>query len=126
MTNIRRGEMWLVDFGKSDKLTSRQMGIRPAIIVANNMAAIHSPVLTVIPLSTNIRKCKLPTHVMLSSERDGILKPSYAMAEQIQTIDKTDMIKKLATITDQTMHRVENAIMIQLGLGMQQINTNVI
>lgn len=115
MTNVRRGDMWLVDFGKSDKVTSKQLGVRPAIVVSNSRANTYSPVVALLPLSTHINKAKLPTHVVMT-EQDGVIKPSFAMAEQIQTIDKTDMIKKLSTITDQTMYRIEKAMLIQLGL----------
>ena len=58
---MKRGEIWLVDFGEIDKTSSVQLGERPAIIVSNDVANKYSPVITVIPLSTNMKKAKLQT-----------------------------------------------------------------
>lgn len=120
---IKRGELWLVDFGKSDKLTHKQLGIRPCIILQNDIGNTYSPTTTVIPLSSNISKVRMSTHVILN-QHDGVIKPSFAMLEQIQTIDKTDLIKKLGAITEETMSQIGYAAMIQLGLVDCRVNVN--
>ena len=122
LKDIRRGDIWLVDFGKSDKVTSKQLGMRPAVVIQNNVGNRYAPTIIVIPLSSNINKAKLPTHVVFT-ESDGLQKPSFSMAEQVQTLDKLDFVKKLSKITPQTMKRVETSILV--SMGMFESNENV-
>lgn len=126
MNKLKRGDMFLIDFGNSDKATNKQLGVRPAIIVSNDLNNKYSPTIVAIPISSNMSKCKLPTHVRLSCTKDGTIKPSFAMAEQIQTVDKTDIIKKLSVVSDATMEAVDAAMMIQLGLVKCEIKQFVV
>ena len=86
----KRGDIYYVDFG--EKAGSEQGGVRPALVVSNNKANKHSPVVTVIPLSARVWKKKyLPTHVQIPLKKSsGLNKPSMALAEQVETLDKTD------------------------------------
>ena len=86
---MRRGEVYFVDFGK-DKTTHKQCGIRPAVIVSNNRGNGHGPTVTVVPLTGNIHKRpEMPTHVQIPlSSCIGLKRPSMALAEQVDTVDK--------------------------------------
>ena len=88
-----RLELWLVDLPKPDNDTHVQYGVRPAIVISNDAANENSPAITVIPLTSNRKKGQLPTHVFISNP--GLSCSSIALCEQIHSLDKGRMIKKL-------------------------------
>lgn len=98
---MRRGEVYFVDFGK-DKTTHKQCGIRPAVIVSNNRGNGHGPTVTVVPLTGNIHKRpEMPTHVQIPlSSCIGLKRPSMALAEQVDTVDKIKVKDKIGEIHD--------------------------
>lgn len=110
----RRGDIYYVDFGKTTG--SKQGGIRPALIVSNNRANKNSPVITVIPLTTKIRKkVYLPTHVRIRAA--GLPRPSMALAEQVESLDKCSLKEKIGEVTDAAvMEKVTAALQIQIGV----------
>ena len=113
----RRGDIYFVDFG--EKTGSEQSGIRPALVVSNNKANKHSPVVTVVPLSARVWKKKyLPTHVQIPIKKcRGLDKPSMALAEQVETMDKTRLGKKIGKVLDETiMEQITVALQIQIGV----------
>ena len=110
-----RLELWLVDLPKPDDNTHIQYGMRPAIVISNNKANENSPVVSVIPLTSNRKKGQLPTHVFISNA--GLSCSSIALCEQIQSLDKGRMLKKLGQITNPfTIRAVEYGLAVQLGL----------
>ncbi len=113
----KRGEIYYVDFGKNYN-SYKQSGIRPAIIVSNNKANKNSPVITVIPLTARIwKKRYLPTHVLIPQKViNGLDKESMALAEQVETLDKNLLIKKIGEIVDDmVMEQITVALQIQIG-----------
>ena len=110
-----RLELWLVDLPKPDNDTHVQYGVRPAIVISNDAANENSPAITVIPLTSNRKKGQLPTHVFVSNP--GLTCSSIALCEQIHTLDKSRMLKKLGQITNPfTIKAVEYGLAVQLGL----------
>ena len=110
-----RLELWLVDLPKPGDDTHVQYGVRPAIVISNDAANENSPAVTVIPLTSNRKKGQLPTHVFISNP--GLTCSSIALCEQIHTLDKSRMIKKLGQITNPfTIKAVEYGLAVQLGL----------
>ena len=110
-----RLELWLVDLPKPSDDTHVQYGVRPAIVISNDAANENSPAVTVIPLTSNRKKGQLPTHVSISNP--GLSRSSIALCEQIHTLDKSRMIKKLGQITNPfTIRAVEYGLAVQLGL----------
>ena len=112
----KRGDIYYVDFGK--KTGSEQSGIRPVLVVSNNKANKHSPVVTVVPLSARTWKKKyLPTHVQIPLKKcRGLDKPSMALAEQVETLDKTRLGEKNGEVLDETiMEQITVALQIQIG-----------
>ena len=110
-----RLELWLDALPNPRHATHVQYGVRPAIVISNDAANENSPAVTVIPLTSNRKKGQLPTHVFVSNP--GLTFSSIALCEQIHTLDKSRMIKKLGQITNPfTIKAVEYGLAVQLGL----------
>lgn len=115
---IDRGDIVYADFGVHPE-SSIQSGIRPAVVISNNKANSYSPVVTVIPLSSQVRKkLYLPTHLLIHSDKcAGLDKNSLALAEQLVSIDKRKILYKAGYITDKNvMEQLTTAIQIQIGV----------
>ena len=114
----KRGDIYFVDFGKNID-TRKQCGIRPVVVVSNNKANEHSPVITVVPLTSKIHKKRfLPTHVYIPvSAGCGLRCGSLALAEQVEAIDKDRLLDKKGYIaSDIIMEKITRAIQIQIGV----------
>ena len=114
----RRGDIYYADLGERQN-TSIQDGIRPVVIVSNDMANRHSPVITMIPLTGRIQKKRaLPTHVLIpQSVATGLSTASLALAEQVTTISKDRLLDYRGRITNpHIMDAIDRAIKIQLGV----------
>ncbi|WP_026478183.1 type II toxin-antitoxin system PemK/MazF family toxin [Alkaliphilus transvaalensis] len=112
----KRGDVYFVDFGDNKK-SKKQLGVRPVVIVSNNKANIHSPVITIVPLTSRIKKKFLPTHVYIpASSGSGLKSPSVALAEQVDSIDKNRLLEKRGNIASKAiMKKITKAIQIQIG-----------
>ncbi|SDB03918.1 type II toxin-antitoxin system PemK/MazF family toxin [Butyrivibrio sp. INlla16] len=115
MNDIKRGDIYLADLGEG--IGSEQHGVRPVLVVQNNIGNKYSPTVTVLPITTKIHKSRgLPTHVMID-HMGGLDEKSSIMAEQISTIDKTKLFTYIGTIPEDAMKKdINEAIRIQLGL----------
>lgn len=92
-----------------------QQGIRPVIIVSNNMNNKYSPVVNIVPLTSSLSKHDLPTHVNIQGY--GLTRPSIILGEQIITVDKKCLIEKVGTIIDRQMrNKIKRALMTQLDI----------
>lgn len=117
---MQRGDIWLIEFPFSQN--SIQRGIRPAILVSNNMANNHSGVLHVVPTTTK-NKNKLPTHVQITKDC-GLLNNSTALCEQSMLVSKEAFIKQVGVCDSYTTSKIDNALMVQFGLfnKMEQVS----
>ncbi|EQC0811994.1 type II toxin-antitoxin system PemK/MazF family toxin [Listeria innocua] len=114
----KRGDIYFVDFGKH-KDSKKQQGIRPVVVVSNNKANTHSPVITVVPLTSKIHKKRfLPTHVYIPvSSGSGLNSASVALAEQVDSIDKIRLLEKRGHINSKSiMDKITMAIQVQVGV----------
>ncbi len=113
----RRGEIYFCDMGTTEN-GSIQGGNRPVLIVSNDLANAHSPVITVVPLTGRTwKKRYLPTHVIIYHDSNsGLRSSSLALAEQITSINKSCLGEYKGYVDDQTMKAVEHALNVQLGL----------
>ncbi len=112
--NIRKGDIILVDFKKNKG--SEQNGVRPAIVVQNDIGNTHSPTTIVCPLTLQIKKTEA-THVALLPEECGILAPSTVLCEQIRAIDKSRIRRKVGQIRSAAkMSAIERTIILILNL----------
>ena len=109
--SIKRGEIWYADL--PDLGDSIQYGLRPVLIVSNDKCNKHSSVITVIPLTSVNKKRKQPTHIYIEHIE---LKGSVVICEQIITISKKRITRKLCKLNKEDMLRIEDGIKIQIGL----------
>ncbi len=114
----KRGDIYFVDFGENIGMR-KQSGIRPVVVVSNNKANEHSPIITVVPLTSKIHKKRfLPTHVYIPvSAGCGLSSGGLALAEQVESIDKDRLLAKKGSImSDIVMEKITKAIQIQIGV----------
>lgn len=114
MVFVRKGDIILVDFKKNEGC--EQNGIRPAIVVQNDMGNAHSPTTIVCPLTSQYKSMDA-THVVLFPEDCGILQPSIVLCEQIRVIDKSRIRRKVGyIITSCKLEAIEKKIMASCGI----------
>ena len=97
---------------------SMQGGLRPVVVVSNNMANRHSTVITVVPLSTKINKKRnLPTHVFVSAYKsEGLEQHSIALCEQVTALDYDRIIENMGKVDKDTLARITEAVQVQVGV----------
>jgi mRNA interferase MazF len=112
---IKRGDMFYADL--SPVIGSEQGGVRPVLIIQNNVGNKYSPTVIVSAITSQLNKNKLPTHIELGSEGYGLKSDSVVLTEQIRTIDKSRLKEKIGHIDDnQIMNKVNNALGVSFGL----------
>jgi mRNA interferase MazF len=111
---VKRGDIYYADL--SPVIGSEQGGIRPVLIIQNDMGNKYSPTVIIAAITSQINKAKLPTHVEISSEEYGLNKDSVILLEQVRTIDKRRLKDKIGHISSSLMESVDNAITISFGL----------
>jgi mRNA interferase MazF len=111
---VKRGDIFYADL--SPVVGSEQGGIRPVIVIQNDVGNKYSPTVIVAAITSQINKAKLPTHVEISSEAYGLNKDSVVLLEQVRTLDKRRLKEKIGHMTDEDMVLVDEALLISLGL----------
>lgn len=105
---VHKDEIWLADLGKSS--SSVQGGVRPVLVISNNIGNKYSPNVTVVPITSSTIKRQLPTHVKIVAEEVGFLKDSIAMFESKVTIDKeSGLIHKIMDIPSSYYGKMDKA-----------------
>jgi mRNA interferase MazF len=113
-TIVKRGDIFYADL--SPVVGSEQGGIRPVIILQNDIGNKYSPTIIIAAITSQINKAKLPTHVEISSEEYGLNKDSVVLLEQIRTLDKKRLKEKIGHMTEGDMKKVDTALLISVGL----------
>lgn len=111
---VKRGDIYYADL--SPVIGSEQGGVRPVLIIQNDIGNKYSPTVIITAITSQINKAKLPTHVEISSEEYGLNKDSVILLEQIRTIDKRRLKDRIGHINDELMVQVDQALMISLGM----------
>lgn len=113
---IKRGDIIIADLGQHE--TSIQSGIRPCVVMSNDMANRHSPVITVVPLTSKIHKKEyLPTHVFLNGYwNTGLGCHSLALCEQITSVAFSDILEVAGRVSERKMAEIGHAVGVQCGL----------
>ena len=106
--NIKRGDIYYADL--SPVIGSEQGGLRPVLIVQNDVGNKYSPTVIAAAITSKMSKTKLPTHIDVPGEDAGLAKDSIILLEQIRTIDKRRLKEKMGHLDDETMSSVNNAI----------------
>jgi len=112
---IKRGDIFYADL--SPVVGSEQGGIRPVLVVQNDIGNKYSPTVIAAAITSQINKAKLPTHIEISAQEYGLAKDSVILLEQIRTIDKQRIREKIGHLDDELMCFVNEAIQVSFGLG---------
>lgn len=112
MREIKRGDIYKADL--SPVVGSEQGGIRPVVIVQNDMGNRYSPTIIVVPITTRLDKKNLPTHTKINNS--SLLKESIALMEQIRTIDKSRLIEFIGVLNESEMNRITEALRISIDV----------
>lgn len=111
---VKRGELYFADL--SPVVGSEQGGIRPVLVVQNDIGNKYSPTVIAAAVTSKLNKAKLPTHIELCAKEYGLEKDSVVLLEQIRTIDKTRLKEKIGELSEIKMNQVNKAMMISLGV----------
>ena len=112
---IHRGEIYYADL--NPVVGSEQGGIRPVLIVQNDVGNRFSPTVIAAAITSQKDKARLPTHIQLNSTGSGLAKDSIVLLEQIRTIDKRRLKEHMGRLDEHSMARVNEALQISFGLG---------
>lgn len=112
--SVKRGEIYYADL--SPVVGSEQGGIRPVLIVQNDVGNKHSPTVIAAAITSQRDKSKLPTHIELNADKCGLQKDSIVLLEQIRTIDKKRLKERMGELDPTAMTRVNSALSISFGL----------
>ncbi|HOK18070.1 MAG TPA: type II toxin-antitoxin system PemK/MazF family toxin [Caldisericia bacterium] len=111
---IRRGEIYLVDLSSSSG--SEQSGLRPVLIIQNDIGNQHSPTVIIAAITSKVVEESYPIVIKVNEKEGGLDKESYVLLNQIRTIDKKRLIKKIGKLKRETMNKIDVALKISLGL----------
>ncbi|HHT97811.1 MAG TPA: type II toxin-antitoxin system PemK/MazF family toxin [Clostridiales bacterium] len=111
---IRRGDIFYADL--RPVIGSEQGGIRPVLIVQNDIGNKHSPTVICAAITSKMNKAKLPTHVEINAEKYGIIKDSVILLEQIRTIDKSRLKDKVCRLDNDVLKKIDKALIISFSL----------
>ena len=96
---------------------SEQGGIRPVLVIQNDVGNRYSPTVIVLAVTGQLNKARMPTHVPIDCEGTGLVKDSVILAEQIRTLDKRRLRERIGTLRPEVMARVGEAVKISLGFS---------
>lgn len=112
---IKRGDIYYADL--SPVVGSEQGGIRPVLIVQNDVGNKYSPTVIAAAITSQMGKARLPTHIELDAENCGLARDSVVLLEQVRTIDKKRLKERMGRLDDNSMNKVNQALSISFGLG---------
>ena len=112
--NIKRGDIYYADL--SPVVGSEQGGLRPVLIIQNDVGNKYSPTVIAAAITSRMEKAKLPTHIDLYADKVGLSKDSVVLLEQVRTIDKQRLKEKMGHLDDESMSDINNAIAVSFGL----------
>lgn len=119
---VKRGEIYYADL--SPVVGSEQGGVRPVLIVQNDIGNRYSPTVIVAAITSQCTKTKLPTHIEITSKKCGLSKNSVILLEQMRTLDKSRLKEKIGDLEEYYMNFVDGAIKLSLGLVLNSKNVS--
>ncbi|MBL4955166.1 type II toxin-antitoxin system PemK/MazF family toxin [Neobacillus sp. OS1-32] len=111
---VKRGDVYFADL--SPVVGSEQGGVRPVLVIQNDIGNRFSPTVIIAAITAQIQKAKLPTHVEIDAKRYGFERDSVILLEQIRTIDKQRLTDKITHLDEEMMEKVDEALQVSLGL----------
>ena len=118
-TNVKRGEIYYADL--SPVVGSEQGGVRPVLIVQNEIGNRHSPTVIAAAITSRLDKARLPTHINIRAADTGLAKDSVVLLEQIRTLDKRRLRERMGRVDGELMERIDAAIAVSFGLQNTQL-----
>lgn len=117
VVTVHRGEIYYADL--SPVVGSEQGGVRPVLIVQNDVGNRYSPTVIAAAITSQTAKTRLPTHININADSCGLSKNSVVLLEQIRTLDKRRLKERMGTLDIPSMQKVDNALTISFGLGLK-------
>ena len=114
MTGVKRGEIYYADL--SPVVGSEQGGMRPVLIIQNDVGNRYSPTVIAAAITSRLGKTKLPTHIDVHAERAGLSRDSVVLLEQLRTLDKRRLKERMGRLDEEMMREIDTAIAVSLGL----------
>ena len=111
---VKRGDIYYADL--SPVVGSEQGGVRPVLIVQNNMGNRYSPTVIAAAITSRKDKADLPTHIRVNAGGSGLERDSIVLLEQVRTLDKTRLREHMGALPPADMRRVDNALSVSFGL----------
>ena len=115
MNTIKRGDIYYADL--SPVVGSEQGGLRPVLIVQNDVGNRYSPTVIAAAITSRMTKTRLPTHIDIYASEAGLSKDSVILLEQIRTIDKQRLKEKMGHLPERMMQEVDDALYVSFGLA---------
>ena len=113
--SVKRGDIYYADL--SPVVGSEQGGLRPVLIIQNDIGNRYSPTVIAAAITSRMGKTRLPTHIDIYADKVGLAKDSVILLEQIRTLDKRRLKEKMGHLDDDIMNEVNAAIAVSFGLG---------
>ncbi len=110
---IKRGELYYADL--SPVVGSEQGGVRPVLVIQNDVGNKYSPTIIAAAITSQLQKAKLPTHIPINSSDSGLPKNSIVLLEQLRTLDKKRLREKIGVLDEDVMKNVNQGLLISLG-----------
>lgn len=111
---VKRGDIFYADL--SPVVGSEQGGVRPVLVIQNDVGNKYSPTVIVAAITSQINKAKMPTHLELPGDEYGLSKNSVILAEQIRTVDKRRLKEKIGHLDEMLMNKINIALKISFGI----------
>ena len=111
---VKRGDIFYADL--SPVVGSEQGGVRPVLVVQNDIGNKFSPTVIISAITSQINKAKLPTHIEITADEYGLAKDSVILLEQIRTIDKRRLKERIGRLDEELMQKVDDALTVSFGL----------
>ena len=112
---VKKGDLYFADL--SPVIGSEQGGVRPVLVVQNNVGNKYSPTIIVAAVKSQKHKAQLPTHVSIDAAGNGLSKNSVVLLEQLRTIDKSRLRERIGTLNQELMPDVNEALGVSLGIN---------
>ena len=113
--SVRRGDIFYADL--SPVVGSEQGGLRPVLIIQNDVGNRYSPTVIAAAITSKMGKSRLPTHIDIHADKVGLAKDSVVLLEQVRTLDKRRLKERMGHLDEQTMQTVNSAIAVSFGIG---------
>ncbi len=121
---IKRGDIYYADL--SPVIGSEQGGIRPVLIIQNDIGNKYSPTVIAAAITSQQDKTNLPTHIKVEAANCGLSKDSIVLLEQVRTIDKKRLREKMGTLDIKAMGQIDKALSVSFGLGNNSVTFNTV